>query len=60
MYTIEELFEQKLTLTEFSERLPGVWVVPPDVITTTEYRGDNTRFFPQLDVNDRVIGGHFA
>jgi hypothetical protein len=60
MYTLEELFEMKLSLVEFSEKLPGVWVVPPDVLTTMELRDDNSRFFPTLDNSGRVVGGHFA
>lgn len=40
-------------------RYPGLLVVMPDDITTRELRGDNSRYFVELDAEGRVVGGKF-
>lgn len=40
-------------------RYPGLQVVMPGDITTKELRGDNSRYFVDLDAEGRVVGGRF-
>lgn len=40
-------------------RYPGLLVVTPGTITTRELRGDNSRYFVELDEQGKVIGGRF-
>lgn len=40
-------------------RYPGLAVVMPGDITTKEMRGDNSRYFVELDAEGRVAGGRF-
>lgn len=40
-------------------RYPGLLVVMPGDITTKELRGDNSRYFVELDADGRVSGGRF-
>ena len=40
-------------------RYPGLLVVLPGDISTRELRGDNSRYFAELDAHGRVIGGKF-
>ena len=40
-------------------RYPGLLVVMPGDITTRELRGDNSRYFAELDAEGRVAGGKF-
>lgn len=38
---------------------PGLFVVMPGDLTTRELRGDNSRYFVELDAQGRVVGGRF-
>lgn len=40
-------------------RYPGLLVIMPDDIATRELRGDNSRYFVELDAQGRVAGGKF-
>lgn len=61
--TLQDLFVQQLTLAEFKDGFtklyPGVLFVDPTMITTMEMRGDNSRFYPELDEVGNVTGGDF-
>ena len=56
------LLDRKIHIDIFSEIMEarGTMVVPPGMITTMECRVDQSRFFPRLDDNDRVINGNFG
>lgn len=43
----------------FRARYPGLQLVLPGQITTKEFRGDNSRYFAQLDAQGRITGGSF-
>jgi hypothetical protein len=47
------------TQQQFKAMYPGVQLMLPGMISTMEMRYDNSRFFPQLDKDGRVIGGDF-
>lgn len=38
---------------------PGLLVVMPSDIATRELRGDNSRYFADIDAEGRVVGGKF-
>lgn len=47
------------TPDEFKKMYPGVQLMLPGTISTMEMRYDNSRFFPNLDKDGRIIGGDF-
>jgi hypothetical protein len=47
------------TQDEFKKTYPGVQLMLPGTISTMEIRYDNSRFFPNLDNDGRIIGGDF-
>jgi len=47
------------TPDEFRARYPKVQLVMPGDITTRELRMDRTRYFAELDQQQRIIGGRF-
>ena len=47
------------TVNALRARYPGLLVVMPGDITTKELRGDNSRYFVELDEDGRVNGGQF-
>lgn len=59
---IEKLVKERLPLAVFVSRAKtvGVGVIEPDMITTSEFRMDNSRFFSDVDEDGIVIGGHFG
>ena len=61
-FLVETILKYNLPLTEFTEKCQvcGVFVVQPGMATTCEFRGDNIRFFPELDKFGNVIGGNFS
>ncbi len=44
----------------FRARYPDVQLVMPGTITTLEFRTNNSRYYPELDKDGRIIGGHFS
>ena len=40
-------------------KYPGLTVVMPGDISTRELRGDNSRYFAEVDAEGRVTGGQF-
>ena len=59
---MNDLVGRKLLLEAFTAEAKGrgVWVVQPDEATTCEVRGDNSRYFPEVDDDGVVTGGHFG
>jgi hypothetical protein len=47
------------TPTQFRARYPDVLLVLPGAMTTMEMRNDNSRYFAELDAQDRITGGKF-
>lgn len=47
------------TPEEFREVYPDVVLILPGDIATREFRTDNSRFFADLDAEERIIGGSF-
>ena len=58
---LNDLLIQKLSLIDFTSRAEerNVHVVQPNEVITTEIRTDNSRYFPEVDNADIVIGGSF-
>ncbi|AHE97525.1 hypothetical protein [Thioalkalivibrio paradoxus] len=47
------------TPDEFREVYPDVVLILPGDIATREYRTDNSRYFADLDEEERITGGSF-
>lgn len=48
------------TPAQFHGVYPGVQLVMPGAITTMEVRSNNSRYFPELDKDGRIVPGHFG
>jgi hypothetical protein len=59
MESFENFIASHPTADEFKKMYPGVQLMLPGTISTMEIRYDNSRFFPQLDKDGRIIGGDF-
>jgi hypothetical protein len=59
MDSFESFIASHPTPDEFKKMYPGVQLMMPGTISTMEIRYDNSRFFPQLDKDGRIIGGDF-
>lgn len=49
----------KPTPEQFRARYPGVTLVLPGDIATREFRSDRSRYFAELDEQQRISGGKF-
>lgn len=47
------------TPAQFHAAYPDVTLVTPDMMTTREMRQNNSRYFPKLDADGRIVGGSF-
>lgn len=48
------------TPEQFRTTYPDVQLVMPGTITTMEFRSNNSRYYPELDKDGHIIGGHFS
>jgi len=48
------------TPEQFRISYPDVQLVMPGTITTMELRSNNSRYYPELDKDGRITGGHFS
>ncbi|MHA6205731.1 hypothetical protein ACXU4B_15000 [Dyella soli] len=48
------------TPDQFRATYPDVLLVMPGSITTLEFRTNNSRYYPELDHDGRITGGHFS
>ena len=48
------------TTEQFHTVYPDVQLVMPGTVTTMEFRNNNSRYFPELDKDGRITGGHFG
>lgn len=44
---------------QFHAAYPDVMLVTPDMMTTREMRQNNSRYFPKMDADGRIVGGSF-
>ena len=45
---------------QFQLMYPDVQLVMPGTITTMEFRTNSSRYYPELDKDGRIVGGHFS
>lgn len=55
----ERFIATRPTPTQFRAHYPDVLLVVPGMVTTKELRGDNSRYFAQLDAGGHITGGRF-
>lgn len=48
------------TPDQFRATYPDVQLVMPGTMTTLEFRSNNSRYYPELDKDGRITGGHFG
>jgi hypothetical protein len=48
------------TPEQFRAKYPDVLLVMPGTMTTMEVRSNNSRYFPELDKDGRIVGGRFG
>ncbi|HET6554657.1 MAG TPA: hypothetical protein VFG49_14110 [Dyella sp.] len=48
------------TPEQFRAVYPDVLLVMPGGVTTLEFRTNNSRYYPELDKDGRIVGGHFS
>jgi len=48
------------TPEQFRATYPDVQLVMPGTVTTMEFRSNNSRYYPELDKEGRIVGGHFS
>lgn len=48
------------TPDQFRARYPDVQLVMPGGVTTLEFRTNNSRYYPELDKDGHITGGHFS
>ncbi|MFC4765539.1 hypothetical protein [Dyella koreensis] len=48
------------TPEQFHVTYPDVQLVMPGTMTTMEFRSNNSRYYPELDKDGKITGGHFG
>ena len=59
MKAFEAFIATKPTPAQFHTAYPDVMLVTPDMMTTREMRQNNSRYFPKMDADGRIVGGSF-
>ncbi|MDQ7995719.1 MAG: hypothetical protein AAGC76_07675 [Luteibacter sp.] len=59
MKAFDAFIATKPTPAQFHAAYPDVTLVTPDMMSTREMRQNNSRYFPKLDSEGRIIGGSF-
>jgi hypothetical protein len=59
MAAFENFIATHPTAGEFKKAYPGVQLMLPGMMSTMDMRYDNSRFFPQMDKDGRIVGGDF-
>lgn len=59
MKAFDAFIATKPTPEQFHAAYPDVLLVTPDMMTTREMRQNNSRYFPKLDAEGRIVGGSF-
>ncbi|MGE7137718.1 hypothetical protein ACQKIE_08835 [Luteibacter sp. NPDC031894] len=55
----EAFIATRPTPEQFRATYPDVMLVTPDMMTTREMRQNNSRYFPKMDAEGRIVGGSF-
>jgi hypothetical protein len=59
MKAFDAFIATKPTPARFHATYPDVMLVTPDMMTTREMRQNNSRYFPKIDADGRIVGGSF-
>ncbi|WP_426286125.1 hypothetical protein [Luteibacter sp. E-22] len=59
MKAFDAFIATKPTPEQFRAAYPDVLLVTPDMMSTREMRQNNSRYFPKLDADGRIVGGSF-
>jgi hypothetical protein len=59
MKAFDAFIATKPTPAQFKAAYPDVMLVTPDMMTTREMRQNNSRYFPKMDPDGRIVGGSF-
>ena len=59
MKAFDAFIATRPTAEQFHAAYPDVMLVTPDMMTTRELRQNNSRYFPKLDDEGRIVGGQF-
>lgn len=59
MKAFDAFIATKPTPEQFRAAYPDVLLVTPDMMSTREMRQNNSRYFPKLDAEGRIVGGSF-
>ncbi|SEM56102.1 hypothetical protein SAMN02800694_1516 [Luteibacter sp. UNCMF331Sha3.1] len=59
MKAFDVFIATKPTAEQFHAAYPDVTLVTPDMMTTREMRQNNSRYFPKMDADGRIVGGSF-
>lgn len=59
MHSFDAFIATKPTPAQFRTAYPDVMLVTPDMMTTREMRENNSRYFPKMDADGRIVGGSF-
>ncbi len=59
MKAFDAFIATKPTPEQFHTAYPDVLLVTPGTMTTREMRQNNSRYFPKMDAEGRIVGGSF-
>ena len=59
MRAFDAFIATRPTPAQFHAAYPDVLLVTPDMMSTREMRQNNSRYFPKLDAEGRIVGGSF-
>ena len=59
MKAFDAFIATKPTPEQFHAAYPYVMLVTPGTMTTREMRQNNSRYFPKMDAEGRIVGGSF-
>jgi hypothetical protein len=60
MKAFDAFIATRPTTEQFHATYPDVQLVMPGTVTTMEFRNNNSRYYPELDKDGRITGGHFS
>jgi hypothetical protein len=59
MKAFDAFIATRPTAAQFHAAYPDVTLVTPDMMSTREMRQNNSRYFPKLDDQGRIVRGSF-
>ena len=59
---VDNLLSRKLSISVFDHEMSklGIYVVKPNEFSSSVFYRDERRYFPKLNEDDIVVGGHFG